>query len=193
MLTVMYLVLAVLGVGYVLVSAILGHISDAFDGNHHGDDGGHGHVGEASIAEFHFPFFSPLALSTLFGALGAWGLIMKHGFRLADTPSLLAAIPLALVTGYGVTYAAWRLVAGSRGSTTIRLSELVGTTGEVLTPIPSGGMGEIAALVDGQRFTGRARETQGREVPRGAVVRVVQVVGGTLLVTIADGRGGAAQ
>jgi membrane protein implicated in regulation of membrane protease activity len=191
MLTVMYLVLAALGVGYVLLSAVFGHIADAFDG---GDGHGDGHHGDAhGVAAFHFPFFSPLALSTLFGALGAWGLIMKHGFRLADAASLLTAIPLAIATGYAVTYAAWRMVSGSRGSISIRLSDLVGATAEVLTPIPAGGMGEIAALVDGQRFARPARESQGREVPRGAQVKVVQVVGGTLLVTIADGRGGVSQ
>jgi membrane-bound ClpP family serine protease len=191
MLTVMYLVLAALGVGYVLFSAVLGHVADAFDGGHADGDG---HAGDAhGVAAFHFPFFSPLALATLFGALGGWGLIMKHGFRVADATSLLTAIPLAIGTGYLVTYAAWRMVSGSRGSISIRLSDLVGATAEVLTPIPAGGMGEIAALVDGQRVARPARESQGREVPRGALVKVVQVVGGTLLVTIADGRGGAPQ
>lgn len=191
MLTVMYLVLAALGVGYVLISAVLGHVADAFDSGHADGDA---HAGDAhGVAAFHFPFFSPLALATLFGALGAWGLITKHGFKLADVASLLTAIPLAIVTGYLVTYAAWRLVSGSRGSISIRLSDLVGATAEVLTPIPAGGMGEIAAVVDGQRFARPARESQGREVPRGALVKVVQVVGGTLLVTIAEGRGGAPQ
>jgi len=191
MLTVMYLVLAALGVGYVLISAVLGHVADAFDSGH--ADGG-AHAGDAhGVSTFHFPFFSPIALATLFGALGAWGLITKHGFGLANAASLLTAIPLAIATGYVVTYAAWRMVRGSVGSITIRLPDLVGATAEVLTPIPAGGMGEIAALVDGQRYAGPARESQGREVPRGALVKVVQVVGGTLLVTIADGRGGAPQ
>lgn len=184
MLTVMYLVLAALGAGYVVIASILGHVAEAFDG--HGD-GGDGHAG----LTFHFPFFSPLALATLFGALGGWGLILNHGFRVTDETSLIAAIPLALATGYAVTYAAWRLIRGSRGTITYRMSDLVGAAAEVLTPIPAGGIGEVAAVVSGQRYSGPARERQGREVPRGAVVKVVEVIGGTLLVTL-DGTGGHA-
>ena len=191
MLTVMYLALAVLGVGYVVVSALMGHIAEAFDGGNgdSGHDGGgdaHGHHG---VASFQFPFFSPVALATLFGALGGWGLILRHGFRVSDATSLMTAIPLALATGYAVTYAAWRMVTASRGSISYRMTDLVGASAEVLTPIPAGGIGEVAALVGGQRYAGPARESEGREVQRGTLVTVVQVVGGTLLVT-ADGKGG---
>lgn len=186
MLTVMYLVLAALGVGYVVIASVLGHVAEAFDVHDHG---GHGDGDGHGASTFHFPFFSPLALATLFGALGGWGLILKHGFRLADELSLVAAIPLAIATGYGVTYAAWRMVNASRGTITYRMSDLVGASAEVLTPIPAGGIGEVAAIVGGQRYAGPARESHGREVPRGVVVKVVEVVGGTLLVTV-DGKGG---
>jgi hypothetical protein len=52
----------------------------------------------------------------------------------------------------------------------------------VITPIPAGGIGEVAAIVKGQRFSGPAREQDGREVPRGAHVRVKAMVGTTLVV-----------
>ena len=198
MLTVMYLALAALGVGYVVVSAIMGHIAEAFDGGNGdgGHDGGHdaggdGH-GHHGVASFHFPFFSPVALATLFGALGGWGLILRHGARVSDATSLVIAIPLAVATAYAVTYAAWRMVTASRGSISYRMTDLIGASAEVLTPIPAGGIGEVAALVGAQRHSGPARERDGREVPRGTVVKVVQVVGGTLLVT-ADGKGGNLQ
>jgi membrane-bound ClpP family serine protease len=54
----------------------------------------------------------------------------------------------------------------------------------VITPIPKDGLGEVAALVGGQRYTAPAREAQGREVPRGAQVRVLKMVGSTLLVEL---------
>jgi membrane protein implicated in regulation of membrane protease activity len=211
MLTLMYMALAVLGCGYVLVSTLLGHLADFFDTGHAAggegaagaaasgtygvEAGGHGtasatHV-DASV--FHFPFFSPLALATLFGSIGAWGLITKYGFRAGDGASLVFSIPLAVATAYGVTYVAWRVVTGSRGSSQIRLADLVGAPGEVLTPIPAGGVGEIAAIVGSQRYTGPAREIQGREVPRGAFVRVVRIVGATLVVAASDGKGGDPQ
>jgi membrane protein implicated in regulation of membrane protease activity len=199
-LTVAYVALAVLGCAYVLVSAFLGHGSDAaHDGGHasdshsdYGVDGsGHGttHASAGGGDAFHFPFFSPLALSTLAAAIGAWGLIGQFGFHLAGDRSLLLAVPAALLTAYVVTWASWRMVSGSRGTSAIRLSALAGSPAEVTTPIPAGGVGEVAALVDGQRFTAPAREADGGAVARGAAVTVVRMVGNTLLVTPQRGAG----
>jgi membrane protein implicated in regulation of membrane protease activity len=199
MLTVTYLVLALAGSGYIAVSALLGHLAESFGVDHAagGDGGGptdssygttgagHGATSTTPVgaSTFHFPFFSPLAVATLFGSLGAWGLIVKHGFEAGDGPSLAIALPLAAVTAYAVTYAAWRLVTASRATSAFSLTDLVGASGEVLTPIPAGGTGEVAATVGGQRFTGPAREAYGLAVPRGAPVTIVRVVGATLVVT----------
>jgi len=167
-LTVAYIALAVLGCGYVLVSAFLGHASDSGGDGHdasaasshseYGVDGsGHAatHTSAGGGGAFHFPFFSPLALATLCAALGAWGLIAQFGFRLPGDESLLVAIPAALA----------------------------GSPAEVITPIPAGGVGEVAALVDGQRYTAPAREADGGALARGTAVTVVRMVGNTLLVT----------
>ena len=198
MLTLTYLALAVLGAGYLLFSVFVGHF-DIGSGDGHADaghDGGDAHMdygvdagGHASAsahaphaAEFHFPFFSPLALATLFACIGGYGLIALHGFRMEDTTSILAAIPAAVVTAYLVTYAGWRIVGSSRGSSQILLKDLAGAHAEVITPIPAGGLGEVAALVGGQRYTAPAREAHGKAVPRGAQVTVLKMVGSTLLV-----------
>ncbi len=199
MLTLTYLALAVLGAGYLLFSVFVGHFDfgggdggGADAGSHGGeshmdygvDAGGHASASAHAphAAEFHFPFFSPLALATLFACIGGYGLIALHGFRVADTASILVAIPAAVVTAYLVTYAGWRIVGSSRGSSQIRLQDLAGVFAEVITPIPAGGLGEVAALVQGQRYTAPAREAHGREVPRGAQVKVLKMVGSTLLV-----------
>jgi hypothetical protein len=205
MLTLLYIAFAVLGVGYLGVSLLTGHLMDVFSGTVAGpgagadvgatsygvDAGGHGSVSahESAAAEFHFPLFSPLALAMLFASIGGYGLIAKHGFRVGDAASLLVAVPLAFASAYGVTYAGWRLMQGSRASSAFRLEDLVGQPAEVLTPIPAGGIGEVSAALAGQRVAGPAREAQGREVRRGAVVRVVRVVGATLVVNV-DEHGG---
>jgi membrane protein implicated in regulation of membrane protease activity len=203
-----YLALALLGCGYVFVSMLLGHLhigdggqgdgaggdggdgpgdagGDGVGGGHYGLDGdGHGAAtsGGAGLAAFHFPFFSPLALSTIVGATGAYGLITKFGWQASDATSLLISIPAALVTAYAVTYLAWRIVMGSRGSSQIRLSDLKGVRGEVITPIPAHGIGEVAAMVQSERYNGPAREVDGREVSRGEIVIVEGMVGTTLVV-----------
>ena len=202
MLTLTYLGLAFLGAGYLLFSVFMGHSDLGGEGHgdagHHAPDGGDAHMdygvdagGHASAsahaphaAEFHFPFFSPLALATLFACIGGYGLIALHGFRTEDATSILAAIPAAVVPAYLVTYAGWRIVGSSRGSSQIRIQDLAGVDAEVITPIPAGGLGEVAALVSGQRYTAPAREAQGREVPRGAHVKVLKMVGSTLLVEL---------
>ena len=196
MLTLAYLALAFIGCGYILVSLLLGHLSDFGHGGEASAGAGHavesygfdhsGH-GEASASApgggaFHFPFFSPLALATLCAAVGGYGLITRHGFEMSEGRSLMVAVPAALGTAYVITYVGWRIVRGSTGSSAIRLADLAGAQGEVLTPIPAGGVGEVAAMVGGQRFASPAREESGRELPRGCAVVVVRTAGATLLV-----------
>lgn len=163
-----------------------GHAADVHTSHMEYGVGGEGHgsasAGEHGPAVFHFPFFSPLALATLFAAVGAYGLIALQGFGTGEGASLAIAVPAAFVTAYLVTYVGWRIISSSRGSSAIRLSALEGARAEVITPIPAGGIGEVAAIVQGQRFSGPAREQDGKEVPRGAHVTVKGMVGTTLVV-----------
>jgi membrane protein implicated in regulation of membrane protease activity len=161
------------------------HDAGHFEGHYGLDGSGHGEAAAhtAGGATFHFPFFSPLALATLAASIGGYGLLAKFGFGAADLPSLLVAVPAALVTSYAVTYGAFQLAMSSRGSSAIRNADLAGAFGEVLTPIPEGGVGEVAAMVGGQRFTAPAREAEGKAVQRGVGVTVLRMMGSTLVVT----------
>lgn len=210
MLTMTFLLLALLGCLYVVVAAFLGHADFGGGGHAHAPEGGHGTesghaassrygidgTGHGSVSEsaaggsgaatFHFPFFSPLALATLMAAIGGWGLIAKYGLRAGDRTSLLFAIPAAVLTAYGVTFLGWKIVSASRASSVIHLADLVGAAAEVTIPIPAGGLGEAVALVAGQRYSAPAREAEGREIPRGAAVTVVALVGSTLVVSASE-------
>lgn len=197
MLTLMYIAFAVVGCGYVLIAGFLGHL-----GNESGTDnaGAHDHAHSSSesygidakghgaatagdgAGAFHFPFFSPLALATLIAAIGSYGLIALHGFGVGEGLSLLLALPAALVTAYGVTYAGWKLASGSRGSSVIRNDRFAGAPAEVTVPIPEGGIGEAVAFVDGHRFAAPSRSVDGRALARGAAVTVVEMRGPTLVV-----------
>jgi membrane protein implicated in regulation of membrane protease activity len=196
MLTVAYLALAVLGGGYIVVAAALGHLTDAggHDAGGHGgggdssygvDQGGHGHVtaSDGAVTPFHFPFFSPLALATLFAAFGGYGLIALYGLQVGDGPSVAFAAPAALITAYAVTYLAHRIVTGSRGSSQIRLDRIVGAAGEVTTPIPANGLGEATVMVGAQRYSAPARDASGQGLPRGTSIVVQRMAGTTLVVS----------
>ncbi len=208
MLTLAYIVLALVGCGYILLATFLGHLGDQgghadsghadsghADGHateHYGVDGsGHGEAsaGAHGSGAFHFPFFSPLALATLCASIGAYGLITRYGFKASEGTSLAVAVPAAILTAYGITYAAWHIVRGSQGSSAIRLADVAGAQGEILTPIPAAGVGEVVALVAGQRFTGPARTEHGEPIPRGTTVTVVRMVGTTLIVRASQGDG----
>ncbi|HEY0781391.1 MAG TPA: NfeD family protein [Thermoanaerobaculia bacterium] len=207
MLTVAFIALAGVGCLYVLVGAFLGHHFDFSAAHGHaGHDGSGGHeqqgasasayglsgqghgsaaAGHGGAPVFHFPFFSPLALATLAAMVGGFGLIALHGFHLSEGLSLAAALPAALAATYLVTYVAFKLTADAKASSLIRSADLVGALGEVTTPIPAGGVGEVVAILGGQRLSGPARESEGREVPRGATVTVVRMAGPTYVVTVA--------
>jgi membrane protein implicated in regulation of membrane protease activity len=195
-LTLAYLILVVLGTGYIVVTALLGHLVDAFhdaqagiggghDAGAYGVDGsGHGSVsaGDGGAFDFHFPLFSPLALATLFATIGAYGLIAKQGFEIDGLKSLLIALPAAFATSYATLYVAARIVNSSRATSTVQTHQFAGAVGEVITPIPESGLGEVAAIVDGQRHTMAARTLDGKPIGRGRSARVVRLQGSTLLV-----------
>jgi membrane protein implicated in regulation of membrane protease activity len=202
MLTLTYVALAGAGCLYVLAALFFGHF---FDGGGEGgahasghasvaegygvDHSGHGAAaaGDGAAAAFHFPFFSPLALATLAASFGGLGLVTRHGLGLSDDASLAAALPGALALTYVVTYLSWRVALGSRGTSTLRDADFADAPAEVLTPIPAGGLGEVTAMVRGERFTSPAREIEGRAVPRGARIRVVRRSGSTFEVRITEG------
>lgn len=200
MLTLMYIAFAVVGCGYVLISAFLGHAGGEHAGDAHGGVHAHPHPGsehyglngkghgtasaEGGIPVFHFPFFSPLALATLIASVGGFGLIALHGLRVGEGASLLLALPAALATAYGVTYAGWRLASGSRASSVLRMTRIAGAAAEVTVPIPEGGIGEAVAFVDSQRYAAPCRSADGRAVPRGTAVTVLEMVGTTMVVTV---------
>jgi membrane protein implicated in regulation of membrane protease activity len=199
MLTLAYLALAILGGGYIIVAAALGHFADAGghdaggepasgDASYGVDQTGHGHVSasDAAVTPFHFPFFSPLALATLAASFGGYGLIALFGLKVGDGASVVLAAPAAVATAYAITYVAHRIVTSSRGSSQIRLDRIVGATGEVTTPIPANGVGEATVMVGAQRYSAPARDAAGQGLPRGTAIVVQRMAGTTLVVARRD-------
>lgn len=206
MLALTYMALALGGCLYIVIAGFLGYLlpfgDDASGAGDVGSDaagdgadygaGGHGKVmhAESGASVFHFPLFSPLAVSTLLGSLGAYGLITKLGAEVSDGLSLLISTPAAVATAYAATFTAWKIAKGSIGSSMIRVEDLVGLTAEVITPIAAGGVGEVAAIVHGQRYTSSAKAKDRGAIPRGTTVTIVETVGTTMIVTPRRSEGG---
>lgn len=174
MLGLVYIALALGGTLFVLVSAVTG----MGDGGHIGHDI-HGDSAESGP---HFTLLSPLTLAILFASIGAFGLITRYGFGLADGPSIIVSVAGGLGTAYVVARAAGTIIMGSRGTSTIRADALVGSRGEVVLGIPAGGVGEVALLLANQRYTSPARSADGTAIASGAAVTVVRLAGTTLVV-----------
>jgi membrane protein implicated in regulation of membrane protease activity len=172
MLTTAYIALAALGCLYVLGSIVLGH---GDFGGHHGSDG------------HDTTMLSPIALATLFACIGGYGLIARYGLDVSDEKSLALALPAALVSAWALATVGFRLMRSSVGSSAIKNADLEGALGEVTTPIPAGGLGEVSAHVGAQRYTASAREADGQAVARGTAVTVVRMAGSTLVVTVRQG------
>jgi hypothetical protein len=54
---------------------------------------------------------------------------------------------------------------------------LVGSDATIITPIPQGGVGEIAYVQGGTRYTAPARSESGAAIGNGQTVRIHRIVG----------------
>ena len=177
-----YLVCVGAGLLFAIVSALLadgggGHAAphgDAHAG--HGDAGSHGMPGVSAL--------SPTAIGTFVTAFGAFGLVFS---KIEMTGSAWLSVPLAAVCGLGVAALVVvvfnKIFRATQSSSEGRVAELFGTSATVITPIAAGGVGEIAYVQGGTRYTAAARALDEREIPNGAKVRIVRTAGSQFYVT----------
>ena len=69
-----------------------------------------------------------------------------------------------------------------QASSQVRTLELGGTIGQVIASIKADGVGEITYVAKGSRISSPARSATGQDIPRGTMVTIVHMVGGTALV-----------
>ena len=69
------------------------------------------------------------------------------------------------------------LFTRSQGSSESKIASLVGQTAILLTPIPENGVGEIAYVQGGTRYTAPARAESHGPIAQGETVRINRIVG----------------
>ncbi len=170
-----------LGVGFVftLFSAIFGHIFG--HGGHDGHVDGSGGHAEAGIDSSDMPgvsAFSPTIISSFITAFGGFGIIFH---QIPATHNPWASAPLAIVSGLlvaaGVLWLLRQLFSKTQSSSESKVGSLVGQVATIITPIPENGVGEIAYVQGGTRYSAPAREERGTSVPAGKPVKITRVVG----------------
>jgi len=172
-----YVICFGVGVLFTLVSLVFGH----FFGGHHGHvEGSHGHA-EAGADSSDMPgvsALSPTVIACFITAFGGLGIIFHH-IEATRTPWLSA--PLSVAGGLGIAgamlFVLRQLFSHTQSSSESRVGAVVGLIGNVITPIPENGVGEIAYVQSGTRYTAPAREEQGLPVPNGRAVKIIRVIG----------------
>lgn len=172
------------GIAMVVASALLGFAHLALPGGDAGFHFGHSTVhahGHAHNSQRGLPLWnvsSLLAFLMWFGAAG------YAAMRVASLPALLALIP---AVGFGVI--GGLLVSAflglvMRGETEMRPEEyrIEGTLARVTVGIPAGGTGEIVFSKADRRRSEGARSIDGRPIPRGEEVVVIEYERGIALV-----------
>ena len=174
---IIYAICLVVGLLFTLISAVAGH----FFGSGHGGEvgtGGHAEAGFDSSGVPGLAFFSPTVMSILVTAFGAFGLIFS---KIDATQSPWLSAPLALAGGGIVAGGAFlffnTMFKKTQSSSESNVASLVGLTASIITPIPENGVGEIAYVQGGSRYTAPARTENGRPVAAGRSVKISRIAG----------------
>jgi len=175
---IIYAICLVVGLLFTLISAVAGHF---FGGGHEGGDlgsGGHAEAGVDSDGAPGISFFSPTVLASFVTAFGAFGLIFTH---IEATQSVWASAPLAVVSGglvAGLVFMMFNtLFQKTQSSSESRVSSLIGQIASIVSPIPQDGVGEIAYVQGGTRYTAPARSENGQPIAAGKPVRISRIIG----------------
>jgi membrane protein implicated in regulation of membrane protease activity len=185
-----YFVCFGVGLVFTIVSAFFGHL---FSGNEGMDVGGaHADVGTGGHADAGYDsggmpgisIVSPTTIASFVTALGGLGMILT---RIEATHSAWISAPLSvlggLVAAAGVFWLFNAMFQRTQGSSEGRVAALVGINATIITPIPQNGVGEIAYVQAGSRYTAPARNEQPEAIPSGKTVRIVKIVGSQFYVS----------
>jgi RNA polymerase sigma factor (sigma-70 family) len=165
------------GVGllFAVLSLVFGHFGHShFETDQH--IGGHAEAGFGTNDMPGFEPIGPTTIATFVTAFGGLGMILiRHDslHRFSGFLSAVGALAIAAVVAWGFTMAfQW-----AQGSSEGRIFEVMGLDATVITPIDASGVGEIAYVQSGTRYSAPARSDAGIAIPKGATVRITRVVG----------------
>ncbi len=179
-----YLICFGVGLLFTLVSALTSHVFGGHDAGHAAGDahGGHaqGHA-EGGGGASDMPGFAPLSpttIATFITAFGGFGMALTK-FSPTSSPWISGPIAAlgALATAFLVFLLFRAVFTKTQGTSEGRVSELAGSLATVISPIPADGVGEIAYVQGGTRYSAPARSDNGSTVASGATVKIVRIVG----------------
>ena len=175
---IIYTACLALGLIFTIISAVAGHLFGGHDGQIDVGPGGHAEAGYDHSGVPGVSFFSPTVLACFITAFGACGLILS---RIDATRSVWISAPISAVAGVTMASLAFFLFnwmfKHTQSSSESRVGSLAGLSASIVSPIPKNGVGEIAYVQSGSRYTAPARAEDGAAIPAGKAVRITRVVG----------------
>jgi membrane protein implicated in regulation of membrane protease activity len=171
-----YGICLVTGLIFTLVSVLAGHFFGS--GDHVAGSGGHVEAGADASDAPGISIFSPTIIAAFITAFGAFGLIFTQ-FPKTTNPAVSA--PLSVLGGLlvaGTLLVFLRYVFGhTQSSSESHVAQLIGAEANVITSIPENGVGEIAYVVGGTRYSAPARTEKGTALANGKTVTITRIVG----------------
>ena len=175
---IIYIVCLSLGLLFTIITAVAGHLFGGHDAQPDVGTGGHAEAGYDHSGVPGISFFSPTVLACFVTAFGACGLILT---RIEATRSVWVSAPISAAAVVLIAFGAFLLFnwmfKQTQSSSESHVSSLLGQTASIITPIPADGVGEIAYVQGGSRYTAPARTESGTPVPAGKPVRITRIVG----------------
>ena len=173
---IVYGICLVAGLIFTMVSVMAGHFFG--HGDHVAGSGGHVEAGADSSDAPGISIFSPTIIASFITAFGGFGLIFT---QFPKTSNAAISAPLSLLGGLavaGVLLVFLRSVfRHTQSSSESHVASLIGAEANVITPIPENGVGEIAYVVGGTRYSAPARAENNAAVANGKTVKIVRTVG----------------
>ena len=180
---IVYLVCLGAGLVFTVVSAIAGHLFGGHEGHVDGS-GGHAETGADMSDMPGVSAFSPTVLASFVMAFGGFGIIFH---QIPATRSPWFSAPLALLGGFVMSaLLLWllrQLFSKTQSSSESKVASLAGLVATIVCPIPEHGVGEIAYVQAGTRYTAPARAENGVAIAAGQSVKITRVVGSQFYVT----------
>ncbi|MGI8603636.1 MAG: NfeD family protein [Verrucomicrobiales bacterium] len=178
------------GLVFTLISAFMADVFGGHDvgghdvAGHDAHDLGTGGHAEAGYDMPGFSVFSPTVIASFVTAFGGFGMIFS---KIKATSSPWISAPLAAVCAFfaagAVVWLFRQVFSKTQSSSESRVASLVGMMANVISPIPENGVGEIAYVQSGSRYSAPAREETGMPLSAGQAVRITRIVGSQFYVS----------
>src|SRR5208283_4361484 len=130
--------------------------------------GGHAESGFEQTGMPGIAPFSPTTIASFVTALGGLGMIFTS---IDATKSVWISAPLSVVGGLAIAASVFWLFETMfrklQSSSESRVATLLGHVATIVTPIPANGVGEIAYVQSGTRYTAPARSEKGEPIASG--------------------------